>query len=104
MDAVKFIRELRRWWFKGATERETRDLEMQCCSLIFTGDPEAFVKTVEEWSEKNPVITNADKFKEVFRIDISSLFIVSQDELTPVGKPFTNNWANQEYKAPEEKA
>ena len=104
MDAVRFIEDFGH--ICSHYDCQECPLYNEPCDLVGTSQEEAeeIVAIVEQWSNEHPRMNNWQKFKEVFGIDISNLFIVSQDELSPVGKPFTNNWANQEYKAPEEGA
>lgn len=57
--------------------------------------PDAWVKSgidvvdiVEKWATDHPVITNKDKFEEVFGVDFPEL---------------TQTWLNTEYKEPEKR-
>jgi hypothetical protein len=65
------------------------------CRLTENDDPERAEELVEEWSIKNPEITNAIKFKEVFG--------ESAEEVWSLLLPGFNMWLNQKYKGNEVK-
>ncbi len=48
--------------------------------------------TVEQWSKENPIITNADKFKEVFELPTHCM--IDQDA----------QWWDEPYKEPKHEA
>ena len=56
-------------------------------------DPEKAEELVEEWANKNPRVTNADKLKRVFGISAQDIWGMSVPEL--------NNWLKTEYKCKE---
>ena len=57
-------------------------------------------KIVSEWSKEYPIVTNRDKFKEVFGFDIAitargSIFLYINDYISK------EDWLAQEYKPPQ---
>ena len=54
-------------------------------------DPEEHVAIVEAWAKEHPLITNAQKFAEVFGIEVFG------GNITNLGP----NWWHEEYKEPK---
>jgi hypothetical protein len=52
------------------------------CEDFFRENPEKAEKIIEDWTNKNPVITNADKFKEVFGVEPREFCFGNRDNLT----------------------
>ena len=88
MDAVKFLKEVNRMCNKieNCCDCPLHDGDF-CIHDIDNGKEEKAVSIVEQWSKENPVMTNLDKFKEVFG---SANGIVAP-----------SNWWHREYKAPK---
>lgn len=63
------------------------------CEKIEKNYPEKAEDLVEEWSIKNPDITNAVKFKEIFG--------ESAEEVWSLLLPGFNMWLNQKYRGNE---
>lgn len=61
------------------------------CAKVIEKNPQQAEQIVEQWAKEHPVITNADKFREVFGVDIAIVSGLLNEE-----------WLNQEYKEPEE--
>lgn len=56
--------------------------------LLNCGDfPKEVEQIVEQWAKEYPVVTNGDKFREVFGFDIAMASVLLNEE-----------WLNQEYK------
>ena len=88
MDALTFVKEKRRMCESFA----------ECCKCpVGYGcnvcEPEKLVAVVEKWHEENPIVTNRDKFLEVFGIKISS---------ESLNMTLYKKWLDKEYKKPEE--
>ena len=89
MDAVKFIKELKRMCDSHG------DACMYCpigqkkglatCREYRESNPENFVILVNEWSENHKPITNRQKFLEVFGITIADAILML-------------NWGDKEFK------
>lgn len=94
MDAVKFIRERQRFCDQAGfcTTCELRRAKIFCGTFNGIKEPEKLVNFIEEWSEKNPIVTNGIKFVEVFGVQ-------SADKL----QENIGIWWNSEYKKPEDK-
>lgn len=60
------------------------------CDAFAKEYPKETEEIVMKWLEEHPVKTNADKFKEVFGIDVVEL------------QKYANDFWNQEYKESEE--
>jgi hypothetical protein len=61
--------------------------EFSSCESFLIDCPEQAEQIVEQWAKENPVVTNGDKFREVFGFDIVMVSGLLNDE-----------WLNQEYK------
>lgn len=102
MDAVEFVKEKRRIC-------EAHQSCTGCPLGIFTDCgrevTEELVKAVEEWSEEHPVMTNWEKFEEVFGRDMSWLTTIPPNEWIPiVSMPtfiLSRDWWIAEYKEDE---
>lgn len=98
MDAVKFLEEKKRMCdryypvdCKGCPLEPAPEVSgYASCEQFAEEDPSEVVLNVEEWSEANPIFTNAMKFEEVF------------GTLTPVAKLINSNpkWWDMEYETP----
>lgn len=58
------------------------------CKMFCMGYPEEAEKIVEQWVKEHPFMTNIDKFKEVFGVNIEDF-------------EYSQGWWEQEYKEPE---
>lgn len=67
---------------------KTRDFAYTCRHWMLSVNPEAAEKVVMKWNEENPVMTNRDKFKEVFGFDPYSKTV------------FEKIWFEDDYKEP----
>lgn len=96
MDAVKFIEERKRYCLGiSCVNCYLKKEHIPCGSFNDITRPKELVKFIEEWSEKNPIKTNGDRFKEVFGIKRAIIGTKTWEEI--------NEWWNQEYKEPEDK-
>lgn len=98
MDAVRFLKEKNRMCDRYySTDCKGCPLEPapECggyvsCEQFAEEDPDEVVLNVEEWSEKNPILTNAMKFEQVF------------GTLTPIAKLINESpkYWDREYEEP----
>ena len=51
--------------------------------------PEETEEIIMRWSEEHPIITNRNKFEEVFGFNIATIFEVNSDNV---------KWLDEEYK------
>jgi len=58
------------------------------CESWTLRNPKKAEKIIEQWAKEHPIVTNADKFKEIFGVGIDNF-------------EYSNEWLNQEYKEPE---
>ncbi len=65
-----------------------RSKDNTCAYWAFITDPETSEKVIVNWAKKNPVMTNRDKFKEVFGFDPYSKTV------------FEKIWFEDDYKEP----
>jgi len=65
------------------------------CFRWLTENPTKGEEIIMEWAEEHPLMTNRNKFKEVFGIDFTDLFAlgISRDLL---------NWLEKEYNEPKD--
>ena len=87
-----------------AKARKTRR-EFQSCESFLIDCPEQVEQIVEQWAKEHPVVTNGDKFREVFGIELKSserydeyCLLTGNDGIAKDSE----EWLNQEYKEPEE--
>ena len=59
------------------------------CRNWVIGQPEEAEEIIMKWAKEHPLVTNGDKFQEVFGYDF-------------VKAVYTDDWYNAEYKKPEE--
>ena len=92
MDAVKYLKE------KIRMCKTVGDCIDNCpvfnnfnksCGFLEDDNPEAIVDIVETWSKENPILTNSEKFKEVFGFSLTK-------EQLKLGSFI--GWLDQEYK------
>lgn len=98
MDAVEFIKQKNRMCeryypndCKGCPLQPAPEYGgYASCDQFVEEDPEEVVLNVEEWAKKNPIVTNAMKFEEIF------------GTLTPVAKLINSTpvWWDKEYEEP----
>ena len=82
-----------------------------CKSIKAVYDAFEMIETVEKWGKEHPIITNRDKFREIFGFEISHngydcLAIPCPDEFKAEASlcnscPYNGFW-NREYKEPQE--
>lgn len=112
MDAVEYLRTYHRMC--NAIVRENDDACKECplsnrnngkycdCVKFVIQYPEECVGLVEKWAEDHKIITNADKFKEVFGIDKPLMGKLTSVCYKPDGVDFMyEEWWNKEYVEPE---
>ena len=105
MDALEFINTLQRMC--KASEHSCSDCPAVFigCGTLSTKRAADLVKAVENWGKKHPVITNKDKFKEVFGIDLVvpdpySISYYPNQIVEYNGVP-VYEWLGREYKEPK---
>lgn len=94
MDAIEYLKaRLRMCASPYCPDCNMADRGGDVCRRTDTedADPEKAVRTVEEWSEKHRPKTNGQKFKEVF--GKAAIYVPD---------PFSGEWWDEPYKAPEE--
>ena len=92
MDAVKFIQEHKRMCksFAYTSCCGCPNRKESCLSNIRSiSDPDEYVDYVETWSKEHPLVTNEDKFVEMFGFAITT----TDERLL--------EWFKQEYKRVE---
>ena len=90
MDAVKFLIEKRRMCnVMSSCDECPLNENAKEYSCEYFDDIEEAVDIVETWSKENPIITNGDKFKEVFGISSQELLAMYHHELF--------KWFKEEY-------
>lgn len=65
--------------------------EFSSCESFLIGCPEKSESIIEQWAKEHPLVTNGDKFREVFGVSVENF-------------EYSHKWLNQEYKEPEENA
>lgn len=70
------------------------------CEIYCMNHPNKAEKIVSEWVKEHPIVTNRDKFKEVFGFDIDitaggSILLYINDYISE------EDWLVQEYKPPQ---
>lgn len=90
MDAVKYLKESNRMCYSinFCTECPL-DKENLCANSVTNGEEEKVVMLVEQWSKEHPLITNRQKFQQVFGRPLHRI-------KNPTG------WWDEEYKPPKE--
>lgn len=76
------------------------------CVKAIEKNPQQAEQIVEQWAKENQVVTNGDKFQELFGIELKSserydgyCLLAGNDGIAKDSE----EWLNQEYKEPEEK-
>jgi hypothetical protein len=106
MDAYKFFKERERMM-------EARNCPSNChgemcdgkCLMWHNGFSfEQAINYVEKWSKENPIKTNAQKFQEVFGVEIRNAKHLDKDgrafviETLFPGRVANESWLNEEYR------
>lgn len=97
MDAVKYLKEKVRMCKTVGERCDNCPVylnEGKLCGSTEKNDPETLVDIVETWSKENPILTNSEKFKEVFGFSLTK-------EQLKLGSFI--GWLDQEYKDGENK-
>lgn len=78
--------------------------EFPSCESFLVDCPEKSESIVEQWAKEHPIVTNGDKFREVFGIELKSserydgyCLLTGNDSIAKDSE----EWLNQEYKEPE---
>jgi len=80
MEAIEFLKEKHRMCHSNSQDDNrcylcplsmSRNEYHVSCDSLMANHPEDAVRIVEQWSAENPVVTNAQKFKEVFGLDVA---------------------------------
>lgn len=107
MDAVEFLKEKNRLCDKYTTCVSGCPIIKTCNRLRDKGNEET-VAIVEKWSKEHSIITNADKFKEVFGIEINSFgnanfiqIVTNSDSQTIKAIQCLDEFWDEPYKKPE---
>lgn len=72
------------------------------CEQRCIANPERAEEIVEQWAKEHPIITNSDKFKEVFGKPIESYGAPYLNALIVCNETTSLEWLQMEYKKPEE--
>lgn len=104
MDAVEFLTEARRMCQTyGCSQGCPAFIEGDGCALGLdenkTTPVSGAVHIVEQWSKRHPLVTNADKFHEVFGIEPTRAGYLT-GHVKALG--ISEEWWNKPYKEPEE--
>lgn len=82
------------------------DIKENTCATTIKHSPEEVEKRIMQWAKEHPVKTNADKFKEVFGVEINHSYSDCIFKYTSVCKDisycvceYADFW-EQEYKEP----
>ena len=70
------------------------------CENFFKDHPKAAEEIIMNWAKENPIITNADKFKEVFGMEPKFQFC-PREYCSGCNTCYGKFW-NEEYKEPSE--
>ena len=81
MEAIEFLKEAKRKCMSITCDAcRAERLGVMCPLLDWSEDEmEQLVSTIEQWSKEHQIITNAQKFKEVFGFLPDGDFIFSKD-------------------------
>jgi hypothetical protein len=73
------------------------------CDLFIVNNPKTAEKIVEKWAKENPVMTNGQKFCEVFGLNLLAVPVYSKNDprIHIKGVPF-EEWLKAEYRPPQE--
>lgn len=69
--------------------------------------PEEAEAILQKWADERPIVTNADKFREVFGTNLlvshdkQGYFYIPDDRYCIESEDMAVRWLNSEYKAPE---
>lgn len=85
------------------SEKIEKIISTTTCDLFIANNPKTAEKIVEKWAAENPVMTNGQKFCEVFGIDLIVIPVYSKNDprIHIKGMPF-EEWLQAEYKPPQE--
>lgn len=75
------------------TLNKVKSKTVVCRYWVLVEDPKTAENVILDWARKNPPITNADKFKEVFGCDPRLLAIWNSN---------SHIWFDDEFKEPED--
>lgn len=94
MEALEFLKEAKRKCSSTTCEVCRNESYAVLCPLSEYPDEEMekLVSGVEQWSKEHPIITNAQKFKEVFGFSVEDKYTMRSD---------VTDWLNKPYKEPE---
>lgn len=99
MEVADFVKEFSRMCDEYNTCRGCpMDRKCNPCTEAVYKDPQGVVEIVEKWSKEHPVLTNRDKFKDVFG-DVGYPDLVVAKPGTTI---YASTWWNKPYKAPKE--
>jgi hypothetical protein len=109
MDAVKFIKEDTRMCDSHyrcsrcpiSQEIMKGDEVFLSCGQFRRAHPDVYVSVVEQWSKEHPLVTNAQKFKEVF--GVGPEYCSSPLRTSETGNVLAHEWWDEPYKEPEGK-
>lgn len=73
------------------------------CEVGCVKNPKEAEQIVKKWANEHPIVTNADKFKEVFGVPIGSYGAPCPPALTiyEIGTMSNNDWLHAEYQPPK---
>lgn len=100
MDAKEFLLERKRMCDAfGSSCAGCPAYNLNSCRRIrlTNAEMDGFIEAVEKWSKDHPIVTNRDKFREIFGPDIG-INVVTMHSNPAIS--ITDYWLNKEYKKP----
>lgn len=97
MEAKFFLSELKRMC-KHSSCPDCDFMGRNCNYPAICDDTDKAVEAVEKWSREHPILTNADKIKEVFGLDAGSLHSIFDTVYYNSKRVSISEWLRSEYK------
>lgn len=105
MDAIKYLQERERMMKARKCPIGCQGEKCGTCVLWHNGFSfQESVECVEKWSKENPIKTNAQKFQEVFGVEIRNEKHLDKDGRAFViesifpGRVWDGSWLDEEYR------
>ena len=96
MEAIEFLKEAKRKCSSTTCDVcQIERLGVMCVLLAWSDEKlEQLVSEVEQWSKEHTIVTNAQKFKEVFGVE--AIYAISSPNVQAL-----KDWLDKPYKEPE---